>query len=411
MIPRREDAVSTGGTPRETDGPANGQRPANGAAAGPLAALRVVEFAGKGPAPFAAMLLSDLGAQVLRVERVPAPERHPDYRVEHDLLRRGRADVGIDLKTPPGLELALELISSADVLIEGYRPGVMEKLGLGPDVCLARNPRLVYGRATGWGQTGPLAAAAGHDINFLAVSGVLSMLGRAGGPPTPPANILGDFGGGGMLVAVGVLAAALAARTSGRGQVVDASILEGSVLLATLLYGLRAAGQWSDERGTNLLDTGAPYYDVYETADRRWMAVGAVEPRFYHNLLRALGLDSAEFPNPADRSAWPRLRERLTAVFRSRTQAEWVERLSGVDACASPVLTPDEAAVFPHNVERGVYARYQGVTQPAPAPKFSATPGRIPEPAAGRGNPLAGWGVAADRLETLAARGVIVRGG
>jgi len=378
---------------------------------GPLQDLRVVEFAGKGPAPFAAMLLSDLGAQVLRIERVPAPERHPAYRVEHDLLRRGRSDIGIDLKSPAGLGLALELIEGADVLIEGYRPGVMEKLGLGPDVCLARNPRLVFARATGWGQSGPLASAAGHDINFLAVSGVLSMLGRAGEPPTPPANILGDFGGGGMLVVVGVLAAALAARSTGRGQVVDAAILDGSALLATLLFGLRASGQWSDERGTNILDTGAPYYDVYETADGRFMAVGAVEPRFYHNLLRTLDIDDPEFRNPADRSAWPRLRERLTEIFRSRTRSEWVERFAGVDACTSPVLSPDEAATHPHNAERDLYVRYRGVTQPAPAPRFSATPGRIPEPAPAGGNPLGAWGIEATRVEALLADGIIVGGG
>jgi alpha-methylacyl-CoA racemase len=398
------DAVSTGDTPVGA-----GQPSADGLG-GPLGGLRVIEFSGKGPAPFAAMLMSDLGARVLRIERVPAPERHPDYREELDLLRRGRTDVGIDLKAAAGLDLALDLVASADVLIEGYRPGVMEKLGLGPDVCLTRNPRLVYGRATGWGQTGPLAMAAGHDINFLAVSGVLTMLGRAGGPPTPPANILGDFGGGGMLLAVGVLAASLAAAGSGRGQVVDASILEGSSLLATLLYGLRAAGQWSDERGTNLLDTGAPYYDVYETADGRWMALGAVEPRFYHALLATLGVDGPVFRNPADRSVWPRLRARLTETFRSRTQAEWVERFRGVDACVSPVLTPDEAAVHPHNQERGLFVRHRGVTQPGPAPKFSATPARIPEPAAAdTGNPFAGWGVADARVGALVDQGIVVR--
>ncbi|MGC9537440.1 CaiB/BaiF CoA transferase family protein [Streptomyces sp. UG1] len=377
--------------------------PPNDRPAGALSRLRVLEFAGKGPAPFAAMLLADFGADVVRIERVPLPDRHPDYRPELDVLQRGRPGVGIDLRSEEGHALAFDLVERADILLEGYRPGAMERLGLGPEQCLERNPRLVYGRATGWGQDGPLAQDAGHDINFLAMSGLLSMLGRADAPPTPPANLLADFGGGGMLLTVGVLAATLSAVATGEGQVVDAAMLEGGNLLSALLHGLRASGQWSDRRGTNLLDTGAPYYDVYATADEEWIAVGAVEPKFYRALLGPLGLAEDElFADQADRSRWPAMRERLSAAFRSRSRDEWVRTFEGVDACVSPVLSVDEAEAHPHNRRRALFVTEQGVRQPAPAPKFSRTPARVqPVDEGRRTEPLASWGVTSERMGAL----------
>jgi alpha-methylacyl-CoA racemase len=375
-----------------------------------LGRLRVLEFAGKGPVPFAAMVLADFGADVVRVERVPVPERHPDYRPEFDVLGHGRPAVGIDVRAAAGRELVLDLVSAADILLEGYRPGSMERLGLGPDPCLERNPRLVYGRATGWGQDGPLAATAGHDINFLALSGALAMLGRAGQPPTPPANLLADFGGGGMLLLVGVLAAALSATSSGQGQVVDAAMLDGGNLLTTLLHGLKAAGQWSDQRGTNLLDTGAPYYDVYAAADGKWIAVGAVEPKFYRALLGPLSLaDDDLFSAPADRSRWPAMRERLRAVFATRTRDEWVHAFDGVDACVTPVLDAQEAAGHPHNAARQLFTDDCGVRRPSPAPRFSRTPAAAAAVAPDRqAQPLASWGLPAERFAALARQGVVV---
>jgi alpha-methylacyl-CoA racemase len=376
-------------------------------AGGVLSHLRVLEFAGKGPVPFAAMVLADFGAEVVRIERVPLPEHHPDYRPEFDLLQRGRPAIGIDLRTEAGRALVLDLTERADILIEGYRPGSMERLGLGPEPCLTRNPRLVYGRATGWGQDGPLASAAGHDINFLALSGVLAMLGRADAPPTPPANLLADFGGGGMLLLVGVLAAALSAAATNQGQVVDSAMLEGRSLLTTLLHGLMAAGQWNEQRGTNLLDTGAPYYDVYATADGGWIAVGAVEPKFYRALLGPLGLAADElFADQADRSRWPAMRQRLTTVFAVRTRDDWVRAFDGVDACVTPVLDVGEAARHPHNVARGLFAVADGVRRPSPAPRFSRTPAAVPGRQAGPA--LASWGLSAGRLEALASQGIVV---
>ena len=374
---------------------------------GVLSHLRVLEFAGKGPVPFAAMVLADFGADVVRVERVPLPEHHPDYRPEFDLLQRGRPAIGIDLRTEAGRALALDLAGRADILIEGYRPGSMERLGLGPEPCLARNPKLVYGRATGWGQDGPLASAAGHDINFLALSGVLAMLGRAGSPPTPPANLLADFGGGGMLLLVGVLAAALSAAVTNQGQVVDAAMLDGGSLLATLLHGLMAAGQWSGQRGTNLLDTGAPYYDVYATADGEWIAVGAVEPKFYRALLVPLGLAGDElFADQADRSRWPAMRQRLTAIFATRTRDDLVRAFDGVDACVTPVLDVREAAGHPHNTARGLFILADGVRRPSPAPRFSRTPAAV-QGCQDRG-PLASWDLPRGQFAALTRQGVVV---
>ena len=369
---------------------------------GPLAGVRVVELAGIGPGPFCAMLLADLGAEVLRVDR-PAASRPAWPRV----LARGRRSVAVDLKHPDGAGVVLDLVAAADALVEGFRPGVAERLGIGPDACLARNPRLVYGRVTGWGQEGPWQQAAGHDIDYIALAGALHPIGHAGGPPVPPLNLVGDFGGGGMLLALGVVAALLEAGRSGAGQVVDAAMVDGAALLTTQFHELLAAGLWAEERGANLLDGGAPFYGVYETADGRHLAVGALEPQFYAELLRRLGLDDGDLPAQLDRDGWPLLRERLAAVFRTRTREEWCELLAGTDACVAPVLALAEAPAHPHNRARGTFVEVGGVTQPAPAPRFSRTPCDPPTPAASPGEhtdqALADWGLPPDKIARLRA--------
>ena len=342
-------------------------------AAGPLAGLRVVELAGIGPGPFAAMLLADLGAEVIRVDR---PDGGSAVPAELDALRRGRRSVILDLRRPEGKRAVLDLVSRADVLIEGNRPGVAERLGLGPDECWQRNPRLVYGRMTGWGQEGPLAHSAGHDISYLAITGALHAIGKRGEAPAVPLNLIGDFGGGSLYLVIGILAALFEAARSGRGQVVDAAIVDGAASLTTLMHSLIAAGQWRDERGVNLLDGGMPWYDVYETADAKHMAVGPIEPKFYAEFVRLLGVDSAESER-ADPHAWPELRERIGKAFASRTRAEWTEIFEGTDACVAPVLGLTEAPQHPHNIARGTYIEVDGVTQPAPAPRFSRTPATV----------------------------------
>ncbi|MGH3498719.1 MAG: CaiB/BaiF CoA transferase family protein [Nocardioidaceae bacterium] len=336
---------------------------------GPLAGVRVVELAGIGPAPFAGMLLADLGADVIRVDRPGGGL--PSGPPELDLLRRGRPSVEVDLKTPAGVDAVLELVDRADAFIEGFRPGVAERLGLGPVPCLARNRRLVYGRMTGWGQDGPLASSAGHDIDYIAVTGALHAIGRAGGPPQVPVNLVGDFGGGAMYLVVGVLAALIEARDSGEGQVVDAAIVDGAAHLSTMVLGMLAAGGWREARGTNLLDTGAPFYDVYETADGRHVAVGALEPQFWAVLVQRAGL--ADLPDRGDPAQWPALRDLLATAFAARTQAEWTDLFDGSDACVAPVLSYAEAAQHPHLAARGTYVEHAGVVQPAPAPRFSRT--------------------------------------
>jgi alpha-methylacyl-CoA racemase len=339
---------------------------------GPLRGLRVVELAGIGPGPFAAMLLADLGADVVRVDRTgPGSPLAVDPRF--DLLNRGKRSIAVDLKQDRGRELVLALAGRADAVVEGYRPGVAERLGVGPDAALARNPRLVYGRMTGWGQDGPLAASAGHDITYLAVTGALHVIGRAGGPPQVPANLLGDFGGGSLYLVVGLLAALREAAQTGRGQVVDAAITDGATHLTTLLYGLSAAGRWRDERGVNLLDTGAPFYDVYPAADGRHLAVGALEPRFYAEFIRLLD-PGDDLPDQHDEARWPELRARIAATFATRTQQEWARIFEGTEACVAPVLSMAEAADHPHLASRGTFERPGGVVQPAAAPRFSATP-------------------------------------
>jgi alpha-methylacyl-CoA racemase len=373
---------------------------------GPLAGIRVVELAGIGPGPFAAMLLADLGAEVLRVDR-PASSR-PAWPT---VLARGRRSVVVDLKHPDGAGVVLDLVASAAALVEGFRPGVAERLGIGPDACLARNPRLVYGRVTGWGQEGPWRLAAGHDIDYVAVAGALHPIGQAGGPPVPPLNLVGDFGGGGMLLALGVVAALLEAGRSGRGQVVDAAMVDGAALLTAQFHELLAAGLWREERGANLLDGGAPFYGVYETADGRHLAVGALEPQFFAELLRRLGLDAGDLPDQLDRDGWPVLRERLAGLFRTRTRDQWCELLAGTDACVAPVLGLGEAPAHPHNRARGTFVEVGGVTQPAPAPRFSRTPPGPPSPPAPPGahtdQALADWGVDPGELARLRTVGAI----
>jgi alpha-methylacyl-CoA racemase len=370
---------------------------------GPLAGVRVIELAGIGPGPFCAMMLADAGATVLRIER-PGPATasgradtapaHP----EQEFLNRGRQSAVLDLKHPRAVDALLRLADVADVLLEGFRPGVTERMGAGPDVCLARNPRLVYARMTGWGQDGPLATAAGHDIGYIARTGALHALGRAGGPPAFPANLLGDFGGGGMVMAYGICAALVERATSGQGQVVDAAIVDGVASLLAMPLMLLAQGLWRDQRGVNLLDGGVPWYDVYETADGQWMAVGALEPRFYAALLSGLGL--TEPPGPPDRADprnWPALRALLAARFAERTRAEWTATFAGTDACVEPVLSLTEAAADEHLSARGTYFTGDGMIQPSPAPRFSRTPGQLSDPAPAPGQhtleALTAWGL------------------
>ena len=337
---------------------------------GPLAGIRVIELAGIGPGPFAAMLLADLGAEVIRVDR-PVAVSHLK-RANTDFTNRGKRSVAIDLKHEQGRETVLRLVAKSDILLEGFRPGVTERLGLGPADCLARNPALVYGRMTGWGQQGALSQSAGHDVGYIAITGVLHAIGRAGGPPQIPMNLMGDFAGGSMYLVVGVLAALLEARASGTGQVVDAAIVDGTAHLSTFIHGLMASGLWQDQRGVNILDSGAPWYDVYETADGKHMAVGAIEPQFYAEFLRTLGLDGdANLPGQQDREGWPGLREAIAAVFKTKTRDEWAKIFLPGDSCVAPVLSLKEAAEHPYNTEREVFVDNGGHLQPGPAPRFS----------------------------------------
>ncbi|MGE4427425.1 MAG: CaiB/BaiF CoA transferase family protein [Solirubrobacteraceae bacterium] len=367
--------------------------PTEHARRGPLAGVRVLEVGGIGPVPFAGMVLTDLGADVLRLDR-PRPERG-DPRL--DLTLRGRPTVRVDLKHPDARPAVLELCDRADVLVEGFRPGVMERLGLGPDDVHARRPELVYGRATGWGQDGPLARAAGHDVNYIAVAGALGAMARAGERPLFPLNLVGDYAGGALLLTIGVLSALHHARATGEGQVVDAAMVDGAALLTTLFHGLRAAGRWSDEPGTNLLDSGAPFYEVYATADDGHVAVGALEPVFYARLLELLGVPAEEMPQH-DRARWPAFKRRLAAIFASRDREHWRALLEGEDACATVVESLTEAPHHPHLRARGTFVVVDGVVQPQAAPRFSATPtaARPPAASAARARALRRWGVDAD---------------
>ncbi|MEQ3549873.1 CaiB/BaiF CoA-transferase family protein [Pseudonocardia nematodicida] len=359
---------------------------------GPLAGLRVVELAGIGPGPHAAMVLADLGADVVRVDR--SPEGTDDAGGVPDPTNRGRRSVVVDLKDPDGRTALLRLVKRADVLLEGFRPGVTERLGVGPDECLGRNPRLVYGRMTGWGQDGPLASRAGHDINYISLTGALHAVGRAGERPVPPLNLVGDFGGGSMLLVVGVLAALWEARSSGRGQVVDAAMVDGASVLTQMFRGFLADGSWVDERGRNLLDGHAPFYDTYTCADGRHVAVGALEPQFFAELTSGLGVTERDTGAQYDRASWPAMRKLFTTVFGSRTRDEWAAVFEGTDACVTPVLSFGEAAAHPHLVARDTVVTVDGVTQAAPAPRFSRTATTIARHGAGPqeiDSVLAGW--------------------
>ena len=369
---------------------------------GPLTGVRVLELAGLAPGPFAGMMLADHGADVLRVDRVGAVRDAP----RRDVMDRGKHTIGLDLKSPEGVAAFKELAKNADVVIEVFRPGVAERLGIGPEDLHAVNERLIYGRMTGWGQDGPLAPTAGHDIDYIAISGVLSMLGRAGGKPTPPINILGDFAGGGLMLAYGVLLALYERERTGKGRVIDAAMVDGAAVLFAMFYQAVQSGAWGP-RGTNLLDTGAPQYDTYETADGQYLAVGALEPKFWAELLRRMGLDGdSDLPDRDDPAQWPALRDRLAQEFRKRTRAEWEEVFDGSDACVSPVLSMAEAAAHPHNVARGSFTDVGGVVQPMPAPRLLGVPAPDLSPAT-RLEDLSGWGLSAEQAAKLREQGVL----
>jgi alpha-methylacyl-CoA racemase len=344
---------------------------------GPLTGTTIIELAGIGPGPFAGMMLADMGAEVIRVER---PGGNPMAALGHSVMFRSRRSIAVDLKQPAGAEVVLRLVADADAIFEGFRPGVAERLGVGPDACLERNPRLVYGRMTGWGQDGPLAPAVGHDINYIALSGALHAIGRAGGPPVPPLNLVGDFGGGGMLLAYGMVCALLHAARTGEGQVVDAAMVDGSAALMAMFYGLRTQGLHTDERGTNLLDTGAPFYDVYETADGQWVSLGPLEPQFFDAFCSLLDLDGDLRASQGDLARWPELRAVIAERIAARPRAEWDALLLGTDACYAPVLSLEDAPAHPHNRARGTFVEVDGGMQPAPAPRFTATPPDDPRP-------------------------------
>ena len=384
------------------------------AMAGPLSGYRIIEIAGIGPGPFAAMLLSDMGAEVIRVERSQAVRGPAPDTPGGDILQRGRRNIAIDLKNPEGVETLLRLVESADALIEGFRPGVMERLGVGPDVCLKRNPKLVFGRMTGWGQTGMYAQAAGHDINYISLAGALAHFGRAGEAPVPPMNMVGDFGGGGMFLAFGVVCAILESVKSGKGQVVDAAMIDGTAILMTMFWAFSQMGAHDENnRGTNLLDTGAHFYDTYECKDGKYISIGSIEPQFYAELLKLTGLEGdAEFARQMDKSQWPHLKKRIAEVFRSKTRDEWCKIMEATDVCFAPVLTMSEAAAHPHNVERGLVVDVAGVKQPAPAPRFSRT---VPVIASAPAHPgqhsreiLTDWGFPAADVDRLIGSGAVV---
>ncbi len=378
---------------------------------GPLKGVKLVELGGIGPGPMCAMLLADLGATVLRIDRTVEADLGVKRELRYSLALRNRDAVSLDLKQPAAVGLMLRLVEGADGFIDPFRPGVTERLGLGPEACRSRNPRLVYGRMTGWGQTGPLAQAAGHDLNYIALSGVLHAIGREGQPPTPPLNLVGDYGGGAMLLALGMVSAILEARQSGQGQVIDAAMAEGAATLATMFYGSHAAGQWDSRRGRNYLDSGAPYYDVYVCADGKWLSVAAIEGRFYAALLAQLGLDPAGLPDRTQREHWPQLRDVLAQRIATRTRDEWAQIFDGSDACVAPVLDFDEAPRHPHAEARGSFVEIDGVLQPAPVPRFSRTAPDEPRPPQSARNEdahasLAGW-MAAEEITEWQRRGVL----
>jgi alpha-methylacyl-CoA racemase len=378
---------------------------------GPLEGVKVLEIAGIGPGPFASMMLADMGADVIRVDRASRVRGGDPAQPPLDPMSRGRRSVAVDLKNPSGIETVLRLVEQSDALIEGFRPGVMERVGLGPDVCLARNPKLVYGRMTGWGQEGPMAQAAGHDINYISLAGVLDHIGRKGERPLPPLNLVGDFGGGGMLMAFGVACALVETGRSGEGQVVDAAMVDGAAVLMQMMYGMKAMGVWSEERGTNLLDTGAHFYEVYETQDGKHISIGSIEPQFYAELIEKTGLDAEDLPAQMDQSQWPKLQERLAAIFKSKTRSEWCEIMQGSDVCFAPVLSMSEAPEHPHNLHRQTFLEHGGAVQAAPAPRFSRTAPEVTRPAPHIGQDtaqiLADHGFSSEEIDTLEASGAV----
>lgn len=381
---------------------------------GPLAGIKVIEMVGIGPCPFAAMMLADMGAEVIRIDRKPKPgvaDTFPMLGTKFDVMARGRRSLALDLKHPQAREVVLQLVEQADILIEGFRPGVMERLGLGPDACQARNPKLVFGRITGWGQEGPLSQAAGHDLNYIALSGMLHTMGRADTPPSPPLNLVGDFGGGAMMLAFGVVCAALEARSSGKGQVVDAAMTDGAALLGAMMYGLRAFGSWNDQREANMLDGGAPFYDTYACLDGKFVSVGAIEPQFYAKLLALSGATDPDFAKQWSQKRWPDLKLKFAALFATKKRDDWCALLEGTDACVAPVLDMAEAPLHPHNQARNAFIEIAGVTQPAPAPRFSRTAPEAGEAAAAPGQHsaavLSDWGWSPEAIESLKTAQVI----
>ena len=385
--------------------------------AGPLTGYRIIEIAGIGPGPFAAMLLSDMGAEVIRVDRAQAVRGPAPDTPHYDVMLRNRRNIALDLKHPDGVATLLDLVAGADALIEGFRPGVMERLGVGPDVCLERNPKLVFGRMTGWGQDGPYAQAAGHDINYISLAGALAHFGRVGEAPVPPLNMVGDFGGGGMFLAYGVVCALLEAQRSGKGQVVDTAMVDGAAVLMSMFWAFRTIGMFDEHApGTNLLDTGAHFYDVFKCSDGTYISLGSIEPQFYAELMRITGLDGdPDFARQMDKSMWPQLKERLRALFLTKTRDEWCALMEHTDVCFAPVLTMGDAAEHPHNVARGTFIEVAGVTQPRPAPRFSRTEPEVVSAPAHPGQHsravLADWGVAADRIDALVASGAVADAG
>jgi alpha-methylacyl-CoA racemase len=381
---------------------------------GPLDGFRVVEMGGIGPAPFAGALLGDLGADVLRIDRIAKPGATPDLPPRFDFYNRNKRSVAFDLKQPQAVAAVLELVAKADALIEGFRPTVMERLGLGPEVCHAINPRLVYARMTGWGQQGPIAQEAGHDINYLALTGALHCLGDADRPPPPPLNLVADLGGGALYLVVGLLAAAMEARRSGRGQTIDVAMIDGVTHLMSAFQAFRQQGSWTARRADNIVDGGAPFYGSYATSDGKFIAVGAIEPQFYASLLKVMGIDGEPLPHQNDRTAWPQMRQRFAKLFATRTRDEWVAIAAGRDACLAPVLTIDEAPDHPQMRTREVYVSFDGVRHPSPAPRFSRTPCTLhtPSPAPGRDSrqALADWGTSPDQVTALEAAGAMVQG-
>jgi alpha-methylacyl-CoA racemase len=373
---------------------------------GPLHGVKVIEFAGIGPGPFCAMLLSDMGAEVVRIDRKGGRGAN-----KFDITSRGRRSLALDLKKPEAVETALKLIAQADALLEGFRPGVMEKLGLGPDVALKRNPKLVYGRMTGWGQTGPLSQAAGHDINYIALTGALHGIGRKGETPVPPLNLVGDFGGGALYLAFGMACALFEARGSGKGQVIDCAMTDGAASLMSMFYGFKAMGMWSDNKGENLLDGGAHFYDTYETADGKWVSIGSIEPQFYALLLEKAGLSDPDFQAQMDRSKWPSLKEKIARVIATQTRDHWDKIMEGTDVCYAPVLSLTEAPNHAHNKARATFIEVDGVVQPAPAPRFSRTKPEVQgsAPTAGQHNEqiLTGWGFSNGDIAALKSAGAI----